>query len=168
MGKMSNLSIGIIVAFTLVILFTQALNSMTPDTIVFNTYSEANDLSSLGEENLNYQNYTSNNSVTNFQLIANTLEQEIADAQQQLQSEGIAEQITIAFGLISTITIGVLKLFLAVIFESINFLAGISTNITDNFPPEWLILSQIAKMGMVIVLVYLSFKLVSGLLKWEI
>jgi len=42
MGKMSNLSIGIIVAFTLVILFTQALNSMTPDTIVFNTYSEAN------------------------------------------------------------------------------------------------------------------------------
>ena len=120
----------------IVTMFAGALYNGSTDAtkVQFNTYGQYHNLSALNNGNFSYNN--TNNSVSNFELIANNMVQQIADAQTQLNSQNIGDQILGAFGVISSITIGSAQLLLAVMWEGANVILGVS-GMSVMLPAPW-------------------------------
>lgn len=168
MGALSRTAIAVILAFFIVGMFSGALydSSPDPDKEEFSGYSQKRDKSEMDFQNVSAQN--TENPESNFEEISNNILQSINNARRDLLESGdIGTQILGAFGLATSLVINVLHLMILVIFETVNFVTGIGTNIY-NLDPTWMPLMSVATVGVVITLVYLTFKLASAHIKQDL
>jgi hypothetical protein len=175
MGKISNMALGIMVAFFLVGLLNNAIYDSAPDSVTIDglqynkstlvRYDVYKNKSLLGETNLSYED--TKDSVSNLVLLSETLGNDLTEAQTNLDSQNLDDKLAGAFGIISTVTIGLLKLLIAIVLEASNFFFGLSSNI-QSFPQEWRYLSGIFSLIGSLVFVYLILKLISAQMKWDL
>lgn len=171
MGRVTQTVLALLFAFTLVGLFMGSLMdaSTDPQKQEFSRYKEDSPQikSFLDAGNVTYNN--TDNTVSNIQLISLNIQQEIATAQRSFQeSTGPLEQITSAFGLLSSLTMEILFLFLAIIAEGANFVAGIGSNISL-LPAPWNgVLAIFVGLGTAAMIVYLVLRVVAIYTKTDV
>lgn len=174
MGKITQTAIALMFAVFVVGMFTTAMYSVSPDTSKqnFTTYGQYDSKTAdLLSENNYSMNTTTNNTVLNFKSIGENIESSIAQAQRDFEKGDVITQLASAFGLISSLTMNVLFMMLAVVIEGLNFVWGMASNL-NALPPPWngvgLGAVTLGTLGIVVMLIYVVLKLVSAYVKWDI
>lgn len=163
MGEITKMAMSIMFAVFIVGMFSTALymESTDENKTEFVDYSERYDQSDINNANLSYDN--TNDSVTNFELIANNMQNKIAQAQKDVQEGGVLE----AFGLVTSLTMDIFNLMLAVLFEGANFIAGVVLNINE-LPTPWNYFSIFSAFAVALIVVYMALKIVAVIMKWDL
>lgn len=167
MGTVLNTALAAMFGFFIIAMFAGALYDASSDAskTEFSQYGVYKNWSNLSEDELEYAN--TENSVSNMQIAAEAIANKIAEAQQQLNSDDITQQLLGAFGILSALSIDVLFLMLAVMMDGLNFVMGTSTNLSHLEPP-FNYFANLAAFGMALFIVFISFKIAASVLKWDL
>jgi len=167
MGNISSGALASMFALFLITMFAGAMYTASDDATKkdFVGYGEYRNLSELNEGDIPGTN--SQNTVTNMQRQSEAIANKIGEAQTQLNSNDITEQLLGAFGIISALTIDVLALLLAVMLDGVNFISGIASNL-GNLESPWDKFAVLGGFGVALFMAWFGFKLVSAILKWDV
>jgi fumarate reductase subunit D len=165
MGQLTTIAMGVMFAFALVFIFATAIETGSNDVnkTHFVQYSQNQNITINGSQT----GPNSQNSVSNFQKIAEGLLQKLADAQTKLSSNNPADIILGAFGVISALTIDVVLLLISIVFEGGNFIAGLALDVAL-LPTPWNMLGSLFGLATAAFVVYATFKVVSPIVKWDL
>jgi len=163
MGHISKMAIGVLFAVFIIGMFGAAMYKESSDATKaqFSDYSMRYDQSDIDNANLSYTN--TNDSISNFELIAGNIQNKIAQAQKEVQEGGVLE----AFGLFTSLTMDIVNLMLAVIFEGVNFVAGIVLNIGE-LPSPWNYFGIFSAFAITLMVTWMAFKIASAIMKWDL
>ena len=167
MGEILNAAMAGMFTFFVISLLAGAIyvGSTDPDKYEMTPYREYQNWSTLGEDNLTYSN--TNNTVSNMQLQAEIIANKIADAQTQLSSGDITQQLLGAFGIISALTIDILFLLLAVMMDGVNLVGGIAYYMSALEAP-WNMFAILGSLAIALFVVYMVFRLAAAIFKWDV
>ncbi len=161
MGELTQTALAIIFASVLVGIFAVSLYNSSTDVnkVPFNTYQQAKNLSTINNGNFTYSD--TNNTESNFLLIAENMQQTLAQATQQANSGNPADVILGAFGVLSALTIGMGQILLGIFIQGWNFLYGLNANLSL-LPAPWYALGVTAfTLAFVLFAVYITFKTIA-------
>lgn len=166
MGKLLSAAMAGMFAFFLVTMMAASFYNASDDTTKenFTLYRQYEGWSDL-DDNLSVDN--TNSTVSNMQLQAEVIANKITDAQVQLSSNDITQQLLGAFGIISALTIDIVFLLLFVMLDGVNFIGGIAFNLSA-LPTPWNYFAVFGGFGIALFIVYTVLKIAAAILKWDI
>ena len=164
MGKIWQLSLGLMFTFLVLGLFFTAMETESPDEnkTTFTRYAQYDTGGGelLNEGNVTYQD--TNDTITNFEWIAWNMQEGIAGAQQQLLSGSPVDLVLGTYGLITTLIMNTMFVLLAVIVQAVNMVFGIGDNL-KNLPAPWMTIGDVfVPFALALVTVYIVYKLINA------
>jgi len=166
--KITNVAFAVVLTFFIVGLVMSAIytGSTDPSKSEFQLYGQYENLSQI-DNNGTISSNNSNNSVSNMQYQALTMMNELSDAQRQLNSQNPAEQLLGAFGTVQAVTLSAGFLLVGIFLDGANFIWGILANLT-NLPSPWHYFGVLAVVVVTLFTIYLAFRIMSLIFKWEV
>lgn len=166
MGKLLSLGLSAMFAFFLISMLAAAFYDASPDDTKqnFTLYQEKKNWSEL-DANLTMDN--SEDVVSNMQLQSEVIANKIGEAQTQLSSGDITQQLLGAFGILSALSIDVLFLLLFIMLDGVNFIGGIGANISL-LPTPFNMFGILVGFAISIFIVYAVGKIAAAVLKVDI
>lgn len=166
MSELRAVALAILFGFVLFNVFATALYDASNDvnkTVLDNYDTNKSQLIEGVGSNMSVTD--NEDAASNLNLIIGNMFQQLFIQQKQLSSNNPLDQITGAFGLIASLTIGMVQILAAILIDGLNFITGLGINI-EKVPAPWNgVLFSIVTLGTIGFTVYVGiilFNAVTG------
>ena len=170
MGKLLQVILAIMLTSFVLVFLTDAAYQSSPDTnrTAFQTYDNTTDNQTgliLSEANQSFQDR--NNPVENMRVVAINMQNQLGEAQRNLNSTDMLTRLAGAFGIAAALIMNTFFLLLAVIMQGLNMIGGIATNIS-NLTPPWYTVGVLISLVSALFIIYVIIKIISAHKGYEI
>lgn len=164
MAKLLGIMMALIFAFFTVGIFSVSIYESSPD-INKTTFTDYSQVKSYRAGNLTFNN--TGIVTSNIQLAAESMAQKLDESLSKFGSDSIQDKLQGAFGVITTLVMDTGQIFLLVVIDGFNLVAGVVSNLTK-LPAPWTYVGIIGGLAMVLIVVYIVVKVIGYITGREI